>query len=264
MPRLRWIQSLSVGVEGITCAGDAQALRERGVMLTSSSGVQTPPMVEHMFGQLLMWTRRLHRAWDLQRERRWGYEEMVGSGVGLLAGRTMGLLGVGDIGAATARAAKAFGMKTIGFRRSGAPDPNVDTMYGPPDLRRFLAQSDVLVNTLPFTPGTDRLLGREEFESLPAGAVYVNGGRGATTDTDALMESLRSGHLGAALLDVTLPEPLPSDHPLWSMPNVLITPHYAGFRPDVPAEVGELFLQNMKRYLADAPLRNLVDWDAAY
>ena len=120
------------------------------------------------------------------------------------------------------------------------------------------------MNTLPLTDATRGFLGRAEFAALKTGAIFVNTGRGGTVDTEALLDALQSGHLGAALLDVTDPEPLPRDHPLWTMDNVIITPHYSGTRPDYGERADAIFLDNLRRYLAEQPLVNVVDKGEGY
>ena len=137
-------------------------------------------------------------------------------------------------------------------------------MYTPEERLAFLGECDVVMNTLPLTAGTRGFLGRAEFAALRPGTILVNTGRGGTVDTDALLDALRSGHLGAALLDVTDPEPLPPDHPLWTTDNVYITPHYSGSRPDYGERADAIFLDNLRRYLAGQPLVNVVDKREGY
>jgi len=184
--------------------------------------------------------------------------------VGLLWGKTLGVLGVGAIGGHSAEVGKAFGMRVVGLRRGGGAHPAVERMYAPGERADFLAECDVVLNTLPLTDATRGFLGRAEFAALRPGAVLVNTGRGGTVDTDALLDALRSGRLGAALLDVTDPEPLPPDHPLWTTENVTLTPHYSGSRPDYDERAEAIFLDNLRRYLAGQPLVNVVDKREGY
>jgi D-2-hydroxyacid dehydrogenase (NADP+) len=223
---LRWLQTVGAGVDGLL----TPAVTESELVVTNASGIHAEPITEHMFGMLLMVTRRLAEAWDQQKCRLWsGYD--FGASVQMLAGKTLGVLGVGAIGGHSARVGRAFGMRVLGLRRTGAPHPDVECMYGPEERMEFLRECNVVMNSMPLTPATAGFLGGDELAALPPGAIVINTGRGGTIVTDALVSSLREGHLGAALLDVTDPEPLPPDHPLWSMERVYITPHYSGAHP---------------------------------
>lgn len=257
--RLKWLQTAGAGVNGLL----TPELRDRDVILTNASGIHAEPITEHMFGMLLMVTRRLAEAWDQQKTRQWkGYP--FGERVGLLAGKTLGVLGVGAIGGHSAKVGQAFGMRVVGLRRTGEPHPHVERMYTEGERLEFYRECDVVMNSLPLTEKTRLAMSWEEFAALKPGAIVINTGRGGTINTDALLDALRSGRLGAALLDVTDPEPLPEDHPLWSMENVYITPHYSGAHPGYNERAGRIFLENLKCYLACEPLVNVVDKQEGY
>jgi len=256
--RLRWLQTGGAGVEGLIPHVQSERLT-----LTNARGVGAAPITEHMFGMLLMVTRRLAQAWDRQKTGQWNGEGL-GDRVGLLSGKTLGVLGVGAIGGHSAQVGKAFGMRVVGLRRGGGAHPAVERMYTPEERAAFLAECDVVMNTLPLTPATRGFLGRAEFDALAPGAILINTGRGGTVDTDALLDALNSGRLGAALLDVTDPEPLPPGHPLWTTENVYLTPHYSGSRPDYDARADAIFLDNLRRYLAGEALANVVDKAEGY
>ena len=257
--RLRWLQVGGAGVEWLL----SPEMAAHDVVLTNARGVGAAPITEHMFGMLLMVTRRLAHAWDHQKTGHWD-NSGLGDQVGLLWGKTLGILGVGAIGSHSARVGKAFGMRVLGLRRGTQPHPEIDRMYAPDSRLEFLAACDIVMSTLPLTDATRGFLGPAEFEAMKPGAILVNTGRGGTVDTHALMDALRLGHLGAALLDVTDPEPLPDGHPLWKMKNVYLTPHYSGSRPDYEACADAIFLDNLRRYLAGEPLVNIVDKHAGY
>lgn len=260
-PRLRWLQTMGAGVEWLVRAPEVQ---NHLFVLTNASGIHAEPITEHMFGMLLMITRRLYEAREQQKTRQWrgGYD--FGANVSLLAGKTLGVLGVGAIGGHSAHVGRAFGMRVVGLRRGTEPHPDVETMYTPAERLAFFAASDIVMNSLPLTPDTRGFVGAAELAALPAGAIILNTGRGATIQTDALIAVLQSGHLGAALLDVTEPEPLPPDHPLWTAPNVFITPHYSGTHPTYNERAGRIFLDNLQRFLSGQPLVNVVDKHAGY
>ena len=256
---LRWLQLGHAGVNGFL----TPQMQARDFILTNASGVHAAPITEHMFGMLLMVTRRLAQAWDRQKTHQWSAEGLGGQ-VGLLWGKTLGVLGVGAIGGHSAHVGKAFGMRVLGLCRGGGVNPDVERMYVSDQRMQFLAACDVVMNTLPLTERTRGFLGRSELAAMKPGAILINTGRGGTVDTDALMDALQSGQLGAACLDVTDPEPLPEGHPLWTTPNAYLTPHYSGDRPDYGERADAIFLDNLRRYLAGEPLVNVVDKREGY
>ena len=233
---LRWIQVNSAGVNG----WPLEALQQRDIQLTTVSGIHAQPITEHMFGMLLMKTRALDKALLAQPRRTWRGDDF-GERATLIAGKTLGLLGVGAIGQHSARVGKAFGMRVIGLRRSGEELPAIEQMFTPDNRLDFFAQCDVVMNTLPLTEDSNGFMGAAEFDALPAGAMVINTGRGATIDTDALMNWLRRDETNVALLDVTEPEPLPADHPLWNLPGALLTSHYSGAHPTYNERAGRDF-----------------------
>ena len=256
---LQWLQLSSAGVN----RWPLDELDARGVTITTVSGIHAQPITEHMFGMLLANTRALDVALERQPSHAWrGFD--YGARVQRLASKTLGVLGVGAIGAHTAHVGRAFGMRVIGLRRSGEPIDDVEEMFAPDKRLDFFAQCDVVMNSMPLTDATHGFMGEAEFAALPDGAIVINTGRGETIDTDALMGWLRSGRARAALLDVTDPEPLPSDHPLWEMPGVFITTHYSGAHPDYDERADEIFLDNLGRFVRGETLRNVVDIEAGY
>ena len=256
---LRWLQLSSAGVNRWPLA----ELSERGVRVTTASGIHAQPITEQMFGMLLMNTRALDIALCEQPKHQWrGFD--YGARVQRIAGKTLGVLGVGAIGQHAAQVGRAFGMRVIGLRRGGEPMDAVEEMFAPARKLEFFAQSDVVMNTLPLTPDTRGFMGKAEFDVLPDGAIVINTGRGETIDTAALMQWATGDRARAALLDVTDPEPLPPDHPLWETPNVFITPHYSGAHPDYMKRADEIFFDNLSRFVRGEPLRNVVDADAGY
>jgi phosphoglycerate dehydrogenase-like enzyme len=257
--KLRWLQTAGAGVNGLITPEIAAS----DLIVTNASGIHAEPITEHMFGMLLMRTRRLAEAWDQQKTRRWkGYDFL--DNLDMLLGKTLGILGVGAIGGQSARVGKAFGMRVIGLRRTKEPHPDVERMYGEEDRLDFFRESDVIMNSLPLTEKTHHAMGWDEFAVMKPSAIVLNTGRGGTIDTEALVAALREGRLAAALLDVTDPEPLPEDHPLWTMENVYITPHYSGGHPGYNQRADRIFLENLRRYLAGEELMNVVDKQEGY
>ncbi len=245
----RWIQSTWAGVDAIDWSKVPS-----DVVVTTLPGVFGPQITEFVFAHLLGRTQRVPwrhtaRAWD---------ETPPGS----LRGSTLGILGAGSIGSAIAEAAQLFGMTVRGCRRSGAQDGHYDRMYAMSDLDEFAAGLDHLVVVLPSTPETHHLVDANVLSQLCHGATLINVGRGSTVDTEAVLDFTRSGGLGLAVLDVTDPEPLPVDHPAWSVPKIVITGHTAAI--SLPQDIVQFFLANLARFEAGEPLTGLVDRSKGY
>lgn len=261
-PRLRWVQATSAGIGQFVRRMGYDA-RMPGVTFTTASGVHAQPLAEFCVMAMLMFSRNLWQMQRLQATRRW---ERFGATD--LAGRTLGVVGLGRIGAAVARLGKALGMTVLGLKRTpGAARPadlGCDELYGPDGLAAVLRRAEFLVLVTPHTGETERMLGAAELALLPAGAVLINIGRGSVIDEGALVDALRAGRLGGAALDVFDTEPLPADSPLWDMPNVLVSPHSASTSDRENARITELFCDNLRRYLAGQPLRNVLDVERLY
>ncbi len=233
---LRWVQATTAGVEQFPLS----ALEDRGVVLTSATGVHAPAVGLHAFALLLALIRRVGESMRDVVQRQWqvrtAYE---------LEGRTLGVLGLGSIGEEIARIAQLHGMKVIGTKRDPSAYRGVaDRVVRPDETLSVCADADVLMVTLPSTPGSDGSIGAEEFHALGSGW-FVNVGRGSVVDEPALVQALRSGRLMGAGLDVFAEEPLPADSPLWELPNVIITPHMAWSSDRLPARLRALFERNL-------------------
>ena len=262
-PRLRWVHSPAAAVEGLLPLADLAA---RDIIVTNSRGVQAIPMAEHVLGGLLVLSRRYDRMLEAQRERRWIQNDLCDDWPWMLHGQSMTVVGLGTIGIEVAKRAHAFGMSVTGVRRRvDEPRPDfVDRVVGPDRLGDALTGCDVLVLSAPGVSSTNRIIGAEQLAMLNDGAVVVNVARGQVIDEAALRAALTSGKLRGAVLDVFDREPLDADSPLWSMPNVVITPHTSGFRASHWDDVIDLFTDNLRRFLVGEPLRNLVDTAAGY
>lgn len=226
------------------------ALADAGVAVTNAAGVHAPNAAEHAVGAILAFTRRLHEA---ARADRWQPVDP-----GELAGSTVTVVGLGAIGSAVAERLGPFDVTTVGIRRRPDRGGPTDEVLGPEDLHAALARTDYLVLCCPLTEETRGLVGDAEFGTLPPDAVLVNVARGAVVDTEALVRTLRRGRLAGAVLDVTDPEPLPDDHPLWGLENVVVTPHIAGATPDYYERLADIVAENVERLEAGRPLRNAV------
>lgn len=255
-PRLRWVHSSGAGVERLLVS----PIIDGDVILTDSSGIHRA-MVEHVFGVILAFARRLHIAVRLQLAHRWDHAAVAGEE---LRGKTLGILGLGAIGRDLARAAAVFEMRVIGTKRQPAPVPGVERVYSPARLRDVLRESDYVVVALPLTLSTRGLIGESEFAVMKPSAVFVNIGRGAIVDEAALLAALGGGRIAGAALDVFVHEPLPADSPLYDMPNVIVTPHVAGSTPVYFDRVTALVAENLRRFLDGRSLLNVVDKEMGY
>ncbi len=262
-PGIRWVQARNAGAgeQVADAARLARAELER-VAVTTSAGVHAGPLAEFCLLGLLAFVKDLPRLERDRAERRWPERQTPGRE---LAGQTLLVLGLGGLGRRIARLAKGFGMRVLGVRRNPSGDlPEVDEVHAPDRLPALAAQADHLVVTLPLTDATRHLVDGELLDALPDDAVFVNVGRGGVVDEPALVERLAAGSLAGAALDVFEHEPLPADSPLWTLPNVILSPHDTALVPAEPVRVMELFLDNLGRYLAGEPLRNRVDLESFY
>ncbi len=260
---LKWLQTWSAGVDTLPL----DRLKERGVLLTSASGVHAVPISESIFAMMLSFSRQMHIAVRHQLQKKWDSDLKAPghSTLGELNGKTLAIVGVGEIGRETARLAKAFGMQVIGVRRSEQSEQHVDRMYTMDGLHEALGQADYIVNVLPLTDETRHMFDATAWNAAKQGAFFVNAGRGPTVDTASLIDALRSGHIGGAGLDVFEQEPLPADNPLWEMEQVIITPHVAGTNERYAERVVDIFTENIKAYAEGNTMpRNLVDYERMY
>jgi phosphoglycerate dehydrogenase-like enzyme len=255
--KLKWVQTWGAGVEKLPL----EAFAARGITLTNASGVHAYPISETILAFMLMFARKLHISVRNQTAKSWQNTEPMHE----IHGKTAGILGVGAIGEETARMAKAFGMRVLGVRRSGEPSDYVDHMVNLQGLDEVLAQSDYVINTLPLTKSTFHLIGREQLRRMRSTAVYINIGRGATTDEEALAEALRNGTIAGAGLDVFETEPLPEASPLWGMEQVIITPHNSGLTVQYNERAMQILLHNLRDVAAGKqPSLNCVDLKRQY
>ena len=252
-PNLRWVQGIGAGLDhwrGAELGPD--------VVTTSAAGVASAPIAEFVMARVLQVVKRLREIDASQAQHVW--QPAYGR---RLAGMTMGIIGYGAIGSRVAALAHAFGMRVLATRRSPRPDQYA-TVYGTDRLDEVLAESDVIVLCAPASDETFQLIDAKALASMREGAIFCNVARGSMVDEDALLESLRAGHLAAAILDVTAAEPLPAESPLWDAPNLLLSPHSSASIDGYVEAVYELFCENLQRFLAGEPLRNEVDIPAAH
>ncbi len=243
---LRWFACVYAGTSHLPLA----ALQDAGIAVTNAAGVHAPNASEHAVGLLLTFARNLHLA-----AAKTGWEPTAPSE---LAGSTVTIVGLGAIGSAIADRLAPFNVTTLGVRKHPSTGGPTDEVVGPDALHDVLARTDYLVLCCPLTPATEGLIGQAELATLPPDAVIVNVARGPVVETDALLSALHRGRIGGAALDVTDPEPLPDDHPLWTFSNVVITPHSAGSTPKYYTRLADIVAENIERFNTDQPLRNQV------
>ncbi len=249
---LRWIQGMGAGVERFFVPGLPES-----VVVTRAAGIFGPWMAEYTLGWALWTTQRMERFRAQQRARHWKPADPT-----RLRGATLCVVGLGDIGRAVARAARALGMRVIGVSRSGRGAREAHRVVRPAALVRVLRDADFVAVTVPLTAATRGLLGPAELAAMKPTAWLINIARGPVVDEPALLAALRAGTIGGAVLDVFAEEPLPPAHPFWALDNVVVTPHISG--PSTPAEIGPIFDDNLRRYLAGRPLRHVAERRRGY
>ncbi len=243
--KLKFIQSISAGTDQY----DKVLLRERGIRLASAAGVNAEAVAEHAMALMLALCRRLPEARDHQQARRWrGMISEIGAREDQLTGKTLLIVGMGRIGGRLARLAKAFDMRVIATKRDPTTGTaGADAVYAQDRLHALLGEADVVVLACPLTPETENLIDGAALAAMRPTAHLINVARGRVIDEPALIEALQQGRIAAAGLDVTREEPLPAASPLWSMPQVLITPHSAGETQRYEDAVIDILLDNLAR-----------------
>jgi phosphoglycerate dehydrogenase-like enzyme len=256
-PKLRWLQATSAGIgQFVRRMGYAERLPD--AIFTTASGVHARPLAEFCMMALLMHYKRLTHILADQARHHW--ERYAATD---LEGRTLAVVGLGNVGEMVAQMAKGLGMRTIGTRARGSSNA-VDQFFPPEQLHAMLGAADVVVLIVPHTPDTDQMLDAAALAAMKPGAYLINIARGAVVDEEALIAALQRGHLGGAALDVFATEPLPTSSPLWDMPNVLVSPHSASTSDRENARITDLFCENLRRYLAGEPLCNVLDVERLY
>ena len=277
VPRLRWIQSHYAGVDWLI---SQPLLTSSDIMVTTTSGIHAPNIAEYTLTMMLAFARRLPVMWRLQANAEWSenrYELLLPRE---LRGSTLGIVGYGSIGRATARLGQAFGMQVLATKRDvihpsspneyqvpGTGDSDgayVNRLYPPEALKSMLAECDFVQLAVPSTPANFHLIDEGALSAMRKNAILINVARGDVVDEAALIRALQSKQIGGAALDVFEKEPLPADSPLWKLDNVIISPHIAGNTDHYNESAAEVFAQNLERYLTDQDLLNRVDRARGY
>ncbi|WP_010274870.1 D-2-hydroxyacid dehydrogenase [Paenibacillus senegalensis] len=255
--RLKWVHCLSAGVDRLPL----DYLKQRGILLTNSSGVHSVQMSEYAMSMMLQWVRRSRVFMEMQQARQWRGAPTTDE----LYEKTIGILGTGQIAQAVAPKARAFGMRTIGYNRSGATTEGFDQIYsGENGLIQLLKESDFVISILPGTKQTRHLIDLPKLKLMKPTAFLINMGRGYVIKEDDLIHALQAGIIAGAGLDVFEQEPLREDSPLWELDNVYLTPHISGNSPKYIERAAVIFNENLKRYVNGDTLRNKVELDSGY
>ncbi|MDQ4007724.1 MAG: D-2-hydroxyacid dehydrogenase [Actinomycetota bacterium] len=254
--RLRWVHTASAGVDNVL----TPEVRGSDVLVTNSRGVFETPIAEYVTGLVLMTAKDMLGTWQRQQRREWQHRETHS-----VQRRVAVVVGVGPIGRAVGRMLSGVGLRVRAVGRSRrTSDPDFGEVAPAEELHAQVADADYVVLAAPLTPDTRGMVDRDVLAAMPATAMLINVGRGELVVEDDLVAALRSGEIGSAALDVFEREPLPDDSPLWTMPQVLVSPHMSadtiGWRDDLAA----LFVENLGRWCKGEPLRNVVDKDLGY
>jgi D-2-hydroxyacid dehydrogenase (NADP+) len=255
---LKWLHIGYAGVDMILYP----EIVNSDIIVTCSKGIHQFHMTEFLFGMILTLTRKIDKILENQKLKKW--DKQIARSFESLYGKTMGILGLGNIGRQIARVSKSFGMHVIGMKRTKTEVENVDEVVTRENIQHLLENSDFIVAVLPLTEETYHLIGEREFDLMKKRPYFFNIGRGAVVDEKALINALIEKKISGAGLDVFEEEPLPPESPLWEMENVIITPHIAGLFPNYWEEPTNLFIENFKLYIDGKQLINVVDKIAGY
>ncbi|GGF23086.1 glycerate dehydrogenase [Halobacillus andaensis] len=254
--QLKWIMVLSAGMDRMPF----NEIDKQDILVTNVRGIHAKPMAEYALSMILQVARNAKMLTQRERDHKWDRRVPMKE----INNRTMVLLGTGAIAQETARLARAFQMKTIGVSRSGKSTECFDETYKVEEMDQALEAADYLVAVLPSTSGTRYLLKREHFTKMPSHSVFLNMGRGDLVKSEDILDAVRSGDVAHAVLDVFEEEPLPEDHVFWDEENITITPHLSGISPHYVPRGFDLFERNLKAYLKDDKLENVIDPKRGY
>lgn len=255
---LKWIQIISAGIDKIPF----NTLAEKEIIVTNAKGIHYIPMSEYTFAVLLQLARRSNDIYKNQLENVWDRTIRVSE----IHGTTIGVIGLGSIGSGIVNIANAFNMRVIGLNRSGNSMENVEKVYKPEQIKELMAESDFVVVIVPLTDETYHLIGKEELNEMKESAYIINIARGDVIVEKALIEALKNKKIAGAALDVFSEEPLPADHPYWTLDNCIITPHLSGRSPQYMERALEIFNHNLSAYLNGKynDMKNLIQLEKGY
>ena len=253
MPKLEWVQVMAAGVEKFI----QNASQFKNIPVCRVLGVFGKYMAEYVLAYVFYFSQDIPRVLKAQCEKRWDYflPQFVYK-------KTLGVMGLGNMGTAVAQKAKDVGMRVVSWDLVQRDVSTVDRQYGAPDLRDFLKEADFVAVTLPATPETRNVVNREAFRAMKKTAYFINISRGANVDEEALVEALKNNTIAGAVLDVMKQEPPPPESPLWDCPNLVLSAHISG--PNLPEDMVEVFRENFQRYLKKEPLIGLINFERGF
>lgn len=256
-PKLRWIQALKAGVDNFPL----DMIKKRGIILTNGKGIHGGHMAEYAICAMIMLARNFPFFIRCQALKKWDrsveHEE--------ISGATVGILGMGEIGREVAKKASLMGMRVLGVKKNPANIEWVDELYSPDKMGEIFKKSDYIVNLLPHTKETEKIIDKRFFDLVKPGTGFINIGRGKTVNEDDLLDALKEKKIKAMVSDVFYEEPLPGSHPFWEMENVFITPHICGESVHYMTKAADLVRHNLRAYLEGKDgMRNIVDWEKGY
>jgi phosphoglycerate dehydrogenase-like enzyme len=256
-PNLKWIQAISAGVDYM----DLEEIGRRGIVLTNGRGIHKIHMAEYAIAAMINLARGFHLMFRNQIQKKWDRSVPQKE----IYGATVGILGLGAIGGEIARRSELMGMRVIGVKRTPGPCEHVDEVFGPENMEAVFRQSDYVINLLPNTPATEKIVDRRCFEATKPTAAFISIGRGQTVNEEDLVDALREGKIAALVSDVYYTEPLPEQSPLWDMQNAILTPHVCGASPQYMARAMEIIEHNLQVYFSGSgEMINRVDVRAGY
>ncbi|NQW16917.1 MAG: D-2-hydroxyacid dehydrogenase [Chloroflexi bacterium] len=260
--QLKWIQTLDAGMEGLFNA--IPGIAHSDVIVTNAQGAGAPQIGEHAITMIMMFSRGMERFMAKQRKREWAQDYGL-TIVQMAMGKTVGIIGLGKSGMEIAWRCQALGMEVIAVDAHDVEaEPVLDDVWPLSRLDELLEASDFVVVTVPYTPENENMIGAEELELMKPTSYLIVTSRGRIVEHSALVRALKSGGISGAGLDAVVTEPLPADNELWGLDNVIITPHIAGNSPELDERTCEIFEWNLRRFVNDEPLRNVVDLDLQY
>lgn len=254
---VQWVHAFSAGVDRVL----TPEIVKSQIVVSNSAGIHATPIAEHVLGFMLLFARKFHTTFKLQQEKKWEKQYDLTE----LRDKYLLIVGFGNIGREIGRLASGFRMTISAVDVNVAEKPDwAEELVEPDKLSSVLPKADFVVSALPLTPATKQFFSKQQFSEMKDTAYFINIGRGALVDQEALIEALKEKSIGGAGLDVTDPEPLPTDSPLWDMENVVITPHHSGWSEKYMDRAVDLFIENLKAFLSHKELPNLVDKEKGF
>jgi phosphoglycerate dehydrogenase-like enzyme len=256
-PNLKWIQAITAGVDNLPL----KEINDRGIILTNARGIHKIQMAEFAIAAMINFARNFHLMHRNQIKGLWNRSVPQAE----ICGKVVGIIGMGSIGEEIARKASFFGMRVLGVRQNPRPIKYVDRVYGIKEMDKVFRESDYIINLLPLTAGTRKLIDRRYFGSMKKTACFINIGRGPTVNQADLVDALKSNRIGGLVADVYEAEPLPDDSPLWGLENVILTPHIAGVSPNYLKRAMDVITHNLRVYVSQSgEMINVIDCSSGY